>query len=222
MGHMPLPNSREGRMKQLKLNIYKGTHGGRRPGSGRKRLHSEGVAHRRREKVTHRTPVHINFKVKTQVRNKRCLKILKRAILNARRQGLRIIHFALESNHVHLIIEAIDNAVLTRGMRSLTVTFSKNVNKGRIQLERYHLHVLRSRREARNAVNYVVLNHEKHLNLKRAYVPGPREEAYSSLGLVKDLKTLAREKRIEIIKRGIQVLNFLDLPRSWMMKNLKT
>ncbi|WP_408099267.1 hypothetical protein ACJVC5_08805 [Peredibacter sp. HCB2-198] len=45
-------------MTQLKLNIYKGTRGGRRPGSGRKRIHSRGVAHRTWEKVNGKTPLH--------------------------------------------------------------------------------------------------------------------------------------------------------------------
>jgi REP element-mobilizing transposase RayT len=153
-------------MGQLKLNIYRGKRGGRRPNSGRKRIHSKGVAHRTRPKVTSRTALHVNFKVKTSIRNKDCINILKRAIINARLHGLRVLHFSLESNHVHLIIEANNTSVLTKGMRSLTVTFSKGINKGRIQLERYHLHVLRTLHETRNAIHYVLFNHQKHTGLK--------------------------------------------------------
>ncbi len=150
------------RSKQLRLNLNQGVHGGRREGSGRKRIHSQGVGHRKRANVTNRLPLHINFKYKTYVRNKQCLKLLKRAIVNARSHGLRIVHFSLQSNHVHLIIECDNNAVLSRGMRSLTVTMAKGLKKGRVQLERYHLHVLRSMRETRNAVQYVLFNQQKH------------------------------------------------------------
>lgn len=165
--------------KQLSLNLFKGARGGRRPKSGRKRKHSKGVAHREREPVTHRTPVHINFKVKTYIRNKDCLKILSKAIRNGRKMGLRIIHFSLQSNHIHLIIEPTSNDVLTRGMRSLTITFAKRVQKlknltGGIQLERYHLHVLKTLQEARNAVNYVVFNEQKH--------GGQQDDRYCSSG----------------------------------------
>jgi REP element-mobilizing transposase RayT len=152
--------------KQLTLNIYQGKQGGRRPDSGRPRLRSKGVAHRKREKVNHRTPLHINFKDQHQIRNKTCLKILKKAIQNARQKGLRIIQYSLQSNHVHLLIEATDNQTLTKGMRSLTITFAKRIQKGRIQFERYHLHVLRSLRETRNALHYVVFNHQKHTQSK--------------------------------------------------------
>ncbi|WPU66418.1 transposase [Peredibacter starrii] len=148
--------------KQLSLNLYQGKSGGRRPGSGRKRIHSKGVAHRIREKVTNRTPLHINFKYRTFIKNKYCLKLLKRAIINARAHGLRIIHFSLQSNHVHLIIEAENNDTLTKGMRSLTITFAKGLNKGKVQIERYHLHVLKTIKETKHAVQYVLFNQQKH------------------------------------------------------------
>jgi hypothetical protein len=92
--------------KQLDFNIYKGVKGGRRPGAGRRRLHSKGVAHRQREKVKVSTPLHINFKLKLWVRNKDGIRLLKRAIRNAQSHGLAISHFSLQSNHVHLIVEA--------------------------------------------------------------------------------------------------------------------
>lgn len=201
--------------KQIKFNLFKGKHGGRRPGAGRKRIHSKGVAHRTREKVSHQRALHINFKLKTFIRNKSCLKLLKRAILNARKHGLLIQHFSLQSNHVHLIVEAKSNQILSRGMRSLTITFAKGLKHGRVQVERYHLHVLKSLRETKNAVFYVLFNEQKHRGLKKAYV-----DNYSSLGWVKDLKKLAKAARMTIILRKIQEQNFLDQPQGWTIKQV--
>lgn len=150
------------KVKQQKFNLYKGARGGRRPGSGRKRVHSKGVAHRQRETVNRRAPLHINFKFRTQIRNKLCLRLLKRAILNSRPHGLKVIHFSLQYNHVHLIVEAESNAILTTGMRSLTVSFAKGLKMGKVQMERYHLHVLKSVQETRTAVLYVLFNKQKH------------------------------------------------------------
>jgi len=149
-------------MKQQTLNLFKGKWGGRRSGAGRRRIHSKGVAHRKREKIILNHPMHINFKYKASIRNKACLKLLKKAVFNARRKGLSIRHFSLQSNHIHLIVEAASNSILESGMRSLTVTFAKGLQKGKVQKERYHLHVLKSLREARNAVLYVVYNDKKH------------------------------------------------------------
>ncbi len=136
--------------------------GGRRPGSGRKRIHSPGVAHRIRETLNRRTPLHINFRYRCHIRNKTTFRLLKRAILNGRRAGLRIIHFSFQKNHVHLIVEADSNKVLTKGMRSVTVTMAMGLKKGRVQTQRYHLHVLKSLRETKNAVHYVLFNEQKH------------------------------------------------------------
>lgn len=150
-----------------------------------------------REEINPRTPMHINFKFSTHIRNKACLKLLKRAILNARSHGLRIIHFSLQSNHVHLIVEAENNKTLTRGMRSLTVTFAKGLNKGRVQLERYHLHILKSLRETRNAIYYVLFNKQKHEKGTYSQV-----DEYSSLTLLENalplIQKFAKETKITL------------------------
>lgn len=147
---------------QTKMKLNGGGWGGLRSRSGRKRIHSPGVSHRSRGKVTSRTPLHINFKYRLNVRNKETLKLLRRSIYNARKQGLRILHYSFQSNHIHLIVEAESNAILTKGMRSFTITFAKGLRKGRVQLERYHLHVLKTVREARHAIHYVLFNQQKH------------------------------------------------------------
>lgn len=150
------------RRKQTEFNLFNGFRGGRRPNSGRKRIHSPGVAHRPRELVGRKTPLHINFKYRTYIRNKDCLRLLKRAIVNSRKMGLSVIHYSLQTNHIHLIVESASNDVLTRGMRSLTITFAKGLKSGKVQLQRYHLHVLKSVKEAKNAIRYVLFNQQKH------------------------------------------------------------
>lgn len=174
--------------KQLELNLFKGNRGGRRPGAGRKRLKSRGVAHRARETVKRQTPMHINFKFKTHIRNKDCLRLLKRAIVRSRRFSLRVIHCSLQSNHIHLIVEADNNEILTAGMRSLTITFARGMKKGKVQIERYHLHVLRGIQETKNAVHYVIFNKQKHEKGICSTV-----DEYSSLLLLKNAMELIRK-----------------------------
>lgn len=201
-------------MKQMRLNLNKGRLGGRREGSGRRRIHSPGVSHRSREKVTIRTPLHINFKYKTHIRNKETLKLLKRAILNGRRHGLRIIHFSLQSNHVHLIVEAGDNRLLSKGMRSLTVTMAMGLKKGRVQLERYHLHVLRHLREARNAVEYVCFNKQKHEKSKYSVI-----DDYSSFPGTTWLRDFAKKSKMTL-KFQMKEIWKGDVPISFLLTSL--
>jgi REP element-mobilizing transposase RayT len=168
---------------QLEINLFKGKCGGRRPGAGRKRIHSKGVSHLKRETVTKRTPQHINFKFNCNIRNKDTLKLLKRSIQNAQKMGLRIIHFSMQSNHIHLITEAENNEILTKGMRALTVTFSKGLNKGRVQQERFHLHELKTLREIKNAVQYVLFNEQKHTRTNFSKITGYSSILYMENGL---------------------------------------
>lgn len=183
--------------KQLKLNLNQGSLGGRREGSGRRRLHSTGVGHRTREKVSHRTPLHVNFRYRTHVRNKETLRLLKKAIVNSRKHGLKVLHYSFQSNHIHLILEANSNEVLTRGMRSLTITFAKGLKKGRVQIERYHLHVLRTLREAKNAILYVLFNQQKHERGRCSEI-----DEYTSLlsldGRLELIRCFARKRKMTI------------------------
>ena len=178
--------------KQQEMNLSKGKRGGRRPGAGRKRIHSRGVSHLKRETVTKRTPAHINFKFNCRIKSKEGLKLLKRSIQNAQKMGLKVIHFSLQSNHVHLITEAEDNTILTAGMRALTITFAKGLKKGRVQLERYHLHVLKTLREAKHAIEYVLFNQQKHDKAKYSRVDG-----YSSVLYLKEGMKLVRNFAIK-------------------------
>lgn len=206
--------------KQLKLNLYNGSHGGRRPGSGRKRIHSKGVAHREREKVVSKTPLHINFKFRAQIRNKLCLRLLKRAILNSRSHGLRILHFSLQHNHIHLIVEAESNLILTRGMRSLTMTFAKGLKIGKVQIERYHLHVLRTLRETKNAILYVLFNKQKHE--KGTY---SKIDEYTSLLLLENATEVIRSFAVKgkiTIKIGKMEFWELDKGHSYLLRRALT
>jgi REP element-mobilizing transposase RayT len=200
--------------KQLELNLNQGNWGGRRQGSGRKRLQSQGVAHRRREKVTTKTPLHINFKFKTSIRNKASLRLLKRAIINARTHGLRILHYSLQPNHVHLIIEAKDNNELTTGMKSLTVTFAKGLHKGRVQVQRYHLHVLKTIREVKHAIHYVLFNQQKHEKGTYSTIDG-----YSSILQLKVARELIKKFCLQE-KMSLKVLRVesfhMDKERSYL------
>jgi len=153
--------------KQLNLNFHLGTHGGRRPNCGRKRIHSNSCSHKTRETIKYNYPLHINFKYKTQIRYQQFIEIFKKAISNSQKHGMRLIHYSIQFNHIHLIVESKDYIELTKSMRSLTATIVKLIQlqkkiKGNLQIGRYHLHILKTCREAENAFRYVILNELHH------------------------------------------------------------
>lgn len=146
--------------RQLKLNNPKN--------AGRKAIHDKGIRHTSREEIFKPSPLHLTVKLKrADIQNKVVLRILKHAIYRSRLQGLRVIHFSLEHNHVHLYAECESNFVLGKAMKAFGVTFVRRVNKlkkikGQLYKYRYHLRVLKSARDAKNVINYILKNGIKH------------------------------------------------------------
>ena len=78
-----------------------------------------------------------------------------------------VVHYSIQHNHVHLLIEAQGKDELASGMKSVGARFARAVNRvfsrsGPVLEGRFHHHVLRSPREVRNALAYVLLNVRKH------------------------------------------------------------
>jgi putative transposase len=82
--------------------------------------------------------------------------------------GFRLIHYTIQGNHLHLIVEAEDTICLSRGMQGLAVRISRAVNRalsrkrGKVFSDRYHAHVLTTPRETHAAIAYVLENFRRH------------------------------------------------------------
>ena len=84
------------------------------------------------------------------------------------RGRFRLVHYAIQSDHVHMIVEAGSARDLACGLKAIAARFARGVNRvfdraGRVLADRCHVHVLRTPREVRNAIAYVVLNARRHL-----------------------------------------------------------
>jgi len=187
------------RAKQLDLPL-KGTHGGRRRGAGRP--NQSGLqAHVRRPRLSRREPAHVTLKIcegLPGLRTKIAFRCLRRAVRRARAEGLRIAHFAILANHVHLIIEP-QGETVGRELQSLSISFSKSLNaaldrNGRVFRERYHLHALKTPTETRRALAYVLSNEARHLARRQVRRPGKlleiRIDPFSSARVFAGLKRL--------------------------------
>jgi REP element-mobilizing transposase RayT len=89
------------------------------------------------------------------------------AIARASGETFRVLHFSVQNDHVHLLVEASDARALTGGMRGLAVRAARRINgalrrRGRVFVDRYHARELTRPRAVRNALVYVLMNHRKH------------------------------------------------------------
>lgn len=145
--------------------------GGYRENSGRKKGPASGVSHMRREELAPRYPVHVTVRLKEGLPNLRRkppgLEILRCFAAGRERFGFRLNHYSVQSNHVHMIVEAADRESLSRGMQGLLIRMAKALNrlwdrKGSIFADRYHERILKTPRQVRNALAYVLCNAWRH------------------------------------------------------------
>lgn len=148
------------------------TWGGRRHGAGRPRAaESASVPHTAREDVSRHHPIHVTLRMADSVwnlRSERSYAVIDAALRKTRRRiGLRIVHFSIQGNHLHLICEADGAPALSNGVRALSIRLARWLNRmmgrsGPVFSDRYHAHVLRTPAEVRNALRYVIGNFASH------------------------------------------------------------
>ena len=88
------------------------------------------------------------------------------------RHGFRVVHYSIQRDHVHLLIEAHTNHSIACGMKSVGARIGKLANrlfqrKGKVLDGRYHLRPLRTPLEVYRALRYVLLNHRHHAAKRR-------------------------------------------------------
>jgi hypothetical protein len=79
----------------------------------------------------------------------------------------RIVHFSVQSNHIHLLMEADDEEALIRAMRGLTIRLAGALHdtlgtSGQVFPERYHVRILKTPLQVKRAVAYVLNNLVRH------------------------------------------------------------
>jgi REP element-mobilizing transposase RayT len=154
------------------------THGGRRAGAGRPRKRERASEpHKKRPEHNPRHPVHVTIRVVADVSSLRrrdmYAQLREATIVTAKREDFRIVHMSIQSNHLHLIVEADHKAALSRGMQGFSISAARRVNAtitertgvrrtGKVMADRFHARPLTSPRAVRHALAYVLNNWRKH------------------------------------------------------------
>ena len=147
-------------------------HGGKRKGAGRKPKNDEpGMPHRQRAKKKRNEPLHVTVRLADglpSLRRGGALKLVLAALsASSNRHGMRIIHYSIQRDHLHLLVEAEDREFVARGMNALLSPLARALNKlwgrrGKVFPDRYHDEVISTPTQARNALRYVLQNGKKH------------------------------------------------------------
>jgi len=148
---------------------------GRPPQSARPPVH-----HVRRPPVPRNCPSHVTLRVRAGVPALRMRAFVRELRASLRvaceRGGFRVVHYSVQRNHLHLLVESAGKENLGRGMKAISSRVARAVQRvfdlsGPVLHGRYHLRILRTPREVRNALAYVLLNARKHWRERHGALP---------------------------------------------------
>ena len=122
--------TRKPRIRQLHFDHLRW--GGYREGAGRPKKKGS-ISHVSRPLLASRYPVHVTLKIAPglpSLRKRQAFSALRGAFVRGRQGtvelgGFRLVHFSVQSNHVHLIVEGKDREHLSRGMQGLQVRIDR-------------------------------------------------------------------------------------------------
>src|SRR6185436_3316942 len=132
-------------MQQLELRPR--TWGGCRDGAGRKpNPGRRALPHRPRVPHDRRCPAHVTLRASTDVpslRHGRLLLAARSALASASTARFRVLHYSVQADHLHLLVEADGPTEFERGVRGLAIRVAKAVNRalgraGRVWADRYY------------------------------------------------------------------------------------
>lgn len=155
---------------------------GRPPSKGRRN-----TLHRVRESHSRTHPLHVVMRsVFRPLRSQFVFPTVRTALAKASRRfsDFRVVHFSVQHDHLHLIVEADTKHALSRGMQGLAIRIAKQVNmlvnrKGKLWGDRFFSRPLTCPRTTHHAIAYVLGNFRKHAR-PRAYRTTYRIDPYSS------------------------------------------
>jgi REP element-mobilizing transposase RayT len=139
---------------------------GRKPREERKGF----VPHRTRPAHHRRHPVHVSIRrvrLAPSLRSERVYAAIVAELVRAAGVGVRVVHYSVQDDHVHLMVEGRDAKDLSNQMRKLFSRVALAVNavakrRGSLFRDRHHRRELTSPTQTRHALVYILFNERKH------------------------------------------------------------
>jgi REP element-mobilizing transposase RayT len=166
--------------------------------------------------------------------------VAKRELNYAEDGAFRIVHISIQHNHVHLLVEADNKRALSRGMQSFQISAAKHLNRavsvksiargsakfreamanrrrGSVFPERYHQEIIKTPKQARHTLAYVLNNWRKHREDRHSFSCTWRVDPYSSGAVFDGWKE--REDAITLWPLRETYLPLVTyLPKSWLLR----
>lgn len=170
--------------------------GGKRAGAGRpKSGERASERHKTREVFKKCEPIHVTIRVAKDIASLRGFEayqaVREAMVTTYARNIIRIIHLSIQGTHIHLLIESANRTTLARGMQGFEIAAAKRLNaavskrrrtkrRGMVFTDRYHAVIIRSPRQARSCLAYVLNNWRRHGEHKARYAAAWSVDPFST------------------------------------------
>jgi hypothetical protein len=130
--------------------------------------------------------------------------------------AFRLCHYAILNDHLHFLVEGRDRNALSRGIQGLLVRVAKALNKlwgrrGSVFADRYHDRILKTPREVRNAIRYVLGNAKRHHAQGGGSRPAQAIDTYTSAPWFDGFREAFTVRGLEAVVRPVADA------RTWML-----
>jgi REP element-mobilizing transposase RayT len=223
---------RRSKQQHEQMEMALPTHGGRRDGAGRPpRGERSSERHKKRPEHNPRHPVHVTVRVVAGVSSLRrrdmYSQLREATIVTAKREDFRIVHMSIQSNHLHLIVEAEHKTALSKGMQGFSISAAKRVNAaitertgirrtGRVVGDRFHARPLTSPRAVRHALAHVLNNFRRHGEDRAGIARTWKADPFSSGAVFTGWRELEDSPFLWPLRPTYQPL-IVFRPRTWLL-----
>jgi len=193
-----------------------------------------GSPHKTRAEFKASQPVHVVLRVHGEIveggglrKGKLFAAIREASIVAAKWEDCRIVHASVQRSHIHLLVEAEGKAALARGMKAFQISAAKHINavvsrrlperrRGAVFPDRYHVEIIRSPKQARHALAYVLNNWRKHREDRHSFARSWTLDPYSTAVMFGGWKERGPILWLDTLPKAYMGL-FGWLPRTWLL-----
>ncbi|HET9988965.1 MAG TPA: transposase [Kofleriaceae bacterium] len=208
--------------------------GERRKGVGRPK---QGVRaserHEKRLALRASEPAHVILRAHRDIGSLR-----KRDVFHAIREALitvwkledsfHVVQFSVQRTHIHLLVEASDRLALAKGMQTFGISAAKHINalildqdgkrrRGAVFPDRYYVRILKTPRQVRNCLSYVLNNWRHHGEDKDARSRAWQLDPFSSAVTFEGWKERESRDGERYVQPPDYIAPLVSPPRSWLL-----
>jgi REP element-mobilizing transposase RayT len=155
------------------------------------------------------------------------MQLRESTIVTAKREDFRIVHMSIQSNHVHLLVEAEHKTALSRGVQGFSISAAKRINAaitertgvrrtGKVVADRFHARPLTTPRQVRNTLSYILDNWRHHSEDRARFARTWKADPFSSGAVFTDWKELEDSPVLWPLRSTYYPL-LVRRPRTWLL-----